>query len=418
MMTYESFIDSINKNPIQAQSDETVEKAVFDWFRYRYIGFEDPNKFLVILQRNVAINYPIYKQKLRIEPGVSKYDWLVSEYRERQLKSSGENSNTQTHGQDTTNKTNSLSFNGSVVGSGNNSNLKTGTQGLRKTGTQNAVRTGGQSNIKSGSDTNVKTGGHTITDKEGTHTRTDSPHISRISKEEGGNNTWSGDSQIQSNLPMSKNYDKFIEVDTNSDKKQYYEKAYQHLPKGGLDWSTATSQAQSGHREYNDTDKTITTSYKYNGSAGDVVTTKGSKTDPDTHETVYNRETDTHTFNKLEDKTVFDNITDKTTFDTSDTTTYNVRDAGEQTSTTTDDHTERGNESIISNYGNINNSGTDNRTDREQVTGRNEDVATLLTRATAFIEKSSAFMWFKEQLDSCFFPGYYTDENEEGSALI
>lgn len=400
MMTYKAFCADVNENPILAQSDETVQNAVYDWFKYRFIGFEDTDKFLDILQRNVSINYPIYQQKLRIEPGISSYDWLVSDYRERQLKVKGETTGKTTYGGVTT-----------THGEGGGSDIRTGSQTAAKTGTDTGVKTGSDEVKKVGSDTNVKTGGHTETDISGLHTTTTSPHVQTVTSETGGDKAWSGDTQISAQNPMSKSYSDFISVDTTSDDKQYYEKAYQHMPKGGLDWETVSAQAQSGHREYHDNDKQQTVSYKYgDGVEGDIQTTQGDESSPDTRDVVYNSEqdkvthdtTDTHTYN---------NITDKTTYDTQDTLTYN---------SVTDTHTSS-EDSSVSHTGSDETAGTDSRTDREQVTGRNEDPATLLIRATEFIERSSAFMWFKEQLDSCFFPGYYKEEDgdeEEGSALI
>lgn len=353
MMQYKDFVSNVNENPIKDQSDETVQGAVYDWFKYRYIGFEDTTKFLDILQRNVSINYPIYQQKLRIEPGVSTYDWLVSDYRERQLKSTGESNGKTVHGQDIVN----TSENGTNSG----------------TTTYNT------------SDINVKTGGHTETDTDGTHTTTVSPKVQVVTSEDGGDSAWSGDSQVSAVNPMSKSYDTFVTPSGASVEEdgERYQHAYQNMPTA-LNWDTVSNQAQSGHREYHDTDHKTTQSYIYgDGVDGDVTTTKGSVADPDTRQMVYNAETDTMT---------------KTGTDST---------AGTDTKTGTSTST----------YGDIDTNGTDKRTDREQVTGRNEDPATLLARATAFIEQSSAFMWLKEQLDSCFYPGFYT-EDEEGSANI
>lgn len=350
-MTYKTFIETINDSPILEQSDETVQKAVYDWFKYRYIGFSDADKFLGILRRNVKINYPMYLQKLRIEPGVSKYDWLVSEYRERQLKSNGNSSSETTRGNDTVTTT--------------------------KNGTVNDTTTYGKTSK------DVKSGGNTETNTQGTHTTTESPHVNRVSTESGGEQLWYGNTSMQATLPLSKSYTGIIEPTETSEGKKYYEKAYHYLPKS-LNWDTATSQSQDGHREYHDTDHSVTSSFVYDdNNTGDITEVKGDSANPDIRNTVYNDETNTRTDGGA------------------DTKTQTNTDEGTQTNT----------------YGNVNVNGTDGRTDREQVTGRNSDPATLLEKATEFIERSSAFMWFKEQIDSCFFPGYYTDD-EEGSAFI
>ena len=164
MIQYKDFVQT-HADPILSQSDATVQGAVYDWFKYRYIGFSDQEKFLDILKRNVAINYPIYRQKLRIEPGVSQYDWLVQTYRERQLKTKGES-------------------NGATTYNSNNT--------LAKTGTDTATRSGSQDNVKTGSDTNVKSGGHTTTDVEGLRKQTNSPHVQRVTKTDNDHNGWDG----------------------------------------------------------------------------------------------------------------------------------------------------------------------------------------------------------------------------------
>lgn len=465
MMTYSKFVES-NPDPIIKQSDETVQNAVFDWFKYRYIGFENTSKFLDILQRNVKINYPIYRQKLRIEPGVSQYDWLVSSYRELQHKSNGTSNGTATHkGTQTTtgtgdstdirtgSQTNDHTGNDTAVKSGNETTKNTGTdtgvksgnETTKNTGTDTGIKSGNETIAKDGTDTRVKTGGHTETDVAGLHTVTTSPHVSRVTTHNNDTSNFAGNQSIQSNLPMSKSYDKFITPDDDTGTavsgSQQYQHAYQHMP--ALDWSTASAQAQDGHREYGNDTGTTTESYKYgDGVEGDIQTTQGSDSSPDTRSIVYNDETDatnygskdTHSYNDVKDTQTHDalathtynDVTDTQTHDTLATHTYNdVKDTADHTATdtltynsVTDTHTNNSNGTVTSD-GTDTTEGTDSRTDREQMTGRTEDPATLLTRATAFIERSSAFMWLKEQLDSCFFPGYYTDDDEtEGSCNI
>lgn len=400
MMTYKTFCES-NENPILNQSDETVQSAVYDWFKYRFIGFSDASKFLDILQRNVKINYPMYQQKLRIEPGVSQYDWLVSTYRERQLKSKGTAGNLRTHGDDTLQHGHTITV------------TPTGTETVTQSGNETHTRTGGHL------ETDVE--GKHITEKvEGTRTTTNAPKVQRVTSTTGGEQAWSGDTQVQANLPMSKSYTGTISPGTETDKKYYFEKAYDGMPTIGdgsdnLNWETVSAQAQSGHREYHDNDGVTTEKYVYeDGVTGDITITKGDSTAPD-EDTRYGDSAipDTH---KVEyNGTLADGSTGER-----ETIEYGDRKA---VTSFTDRKTETKNDGIdTSTYGNIEDNGTHENTDREQVTGRNEDPATLLARATTFIEQSSAFMWFREQLDYCFFPGFYTeedfDETTEGSANI
>ena len=428
MMTYQEFTKK-NPDPIINQSDETVQNAVYDWFKYRYIGFENTSKFLDILQRNVKIYYPMYKQKLRIEPGVSQYDWLVQVYRERQLKSKGEKEDksihngtqtTELNGTGTDTKTGSQTTDHHSEGT----SIRSGNETTANTGSDTNVKSGSEKAVKGGEDSTVKSGGHTQTNVSGLHTTTSSPHVKVVTSEDGGDNAWSGDTQISAVNPMSKQYSEFITVNT-SDKKdpQYYEHAYEHMPKGGLNWETLSNQAQSGHREYHDTDHKTTQSYEYgDGVKGDITTTQGSEKSPDKSDIVYKDEknttmygaTDTHTYNDVTDKLTHDtqsihaynDVKDASTGDGKDTITYNG---------ITDEHETHSN-STVGSDATDSTTGKDSRTDREQVTGRSEDPATLLEKATAFIERSSAFMWFKEQIDSCFFPGYYTELDADGNA--
>ena len=433
MMTYQEFTKQ-NPDPIINQSDETVQNAVYNWFKYRYIGFENTTKFLDILQRNVKIYYPMYKQKLRIEPGVSQYDWLVQVYRERQLKSNGEKEDNLKHfgGQYTKamgHEDNVKSGSQLVKHHSEDKNTKSGEEILSHIGDDSNIKSGSEHTQKEGEDSNTKSGGHTQTNVSGLHTTTFSPHVKVVTSEDGGDNAWSGDTQISAVNPMSKQYSEFISVDT-SDKKdpQYYEHAYEHMPKGGLNWETLSNQAQSGHREYHDTDHKTTQSYEYgDGVKGDITATQGDDAHPDKSEIIYKDEKDvtkygsgiTVEYNDLTDKQEYNSknirsyngLKDENEIDGYDETQYNgVKD-------------ENNNHSENTVWANASDEtkGKDRRIDREQVTGRNEDPATLLEKATAFIERSSAFMWFKEQIDSCFFPGYYTeliDGNEEGSCNI
>lgn len=179
-----------------------------------------------------------------------------------------------------------------------------------------------------------------------------------------------------------------------------------------LDWSTVSGQSQSGHRQYSTDKSTVTQSYEYgSGVKGDVTTNEGDKDNPDTSTTTYNDEKDTLTYNDVTDKKSFDSRIDTLTYNqVTDKTTYDNVENVHTYNALTDTSNKGGSDTTT---------GNDERTDREQVTGRNEDPAAILMRATVFIEQSSAWIWLREQLESCFYPGYYTDDiTNEGSALI
>lgn len=364
MITYGQYLTT-HQTPIIDISDETVEQACADWFKYRYLGFENVDKFTDIFRRNVSVLYPIYKEKLRIQPGVSQYDWLVTTYRERQLKTTGNNENTTTYNTNT-----------ATIENGSNTDTKTG----------NVIVTNGGTTI------DTKTGSVSETKVDGKHTTEVSPHVSRVSTNGGHVSNWSGDTSVQAVNPMSKSYSDFT-TNTDGDIEETgvaYSRAYNGLPKK-LDWATLSQQGQTGHRDYNVDKRTVTESYKYGSDGrGDVTVTEGDAASPDSRSTTYNSVKDLHAID--------------TTTTTQDTTTDTSKNSKNGTVT----HT--GTDSVVD---------TNDRTDREQVTGRDGDIGELLRKATDFIERSSAWIWLREQLDCCFYPGYYTDSEEnEGSALI
>lgn len=451
MITYQTFLKN-HPNPIEDVSDETVEKGIEDWFKYRYIGFENENKFLDILRRNVAINYPMYEQKLRIEPGVSEYDWLVQTYRERQLKTNGSSENTRIHGDDTSTRTATTSENGTTAygktatttHTGTDTGTHTGTDTrndtandtANHTGTVGSTHTGTEQNNGTTKNISTRTGGYTENSVEGLHTTETSPHVTVRNQNGGNRSEWSGAQQVQAATPMSKKYDKsnMIEPSATDNDTQFYEKAYQHMP--ALDWQNLTAQSQSGNRGYVSDDTYTETKYIYgDDKKGDIQTREGSTKSPDRREVTYDNDKTVGDGqnNSVITKDLADNetrnlkdITDHTgqsatIYDTTNKTVYDTQAKTIDGGTDTNSRSGQSNERSENVYGNITDNGSHSQTDREQVTGRNEDPAVILERATRFIEHSSAFMWLKEQLDSCFFPGYYTDESndeEEGSCCI
>lgn len=457
--TYEDWLENEdNANAVvdacKIDADTTGEvtaNLIKEWFFDYHIGWTDATVFRRYLVRNIRTCMPQYEQKLRNQPGVGiTLDNLVTVYRERQLKTKGSNAGSTTHGQDITNTSGTDTTSGSTThghtitttDNGTDSSIRTGSQisvksgdeSTVKSGDETAVKTGSETMAKAGDETRVKSGGHTTTDVQGEHTQTYSPKVQKVTQEDGGESAFAGDASVQSNLPMSKQYTdaefdsdgnktggQIIEPDKSTDAgKQYYQHAYQHMP--ALEWNTLSSQAQSGHREYHDTDHKVTESYVYgNGVTGDITVNKGSEGDPDKNTVTYNNETekttygdrtDTTTYNDITDRTTYNNITDKTTYnDITDKTTYdNITDAGNHTNTniitnggidqtagaTTKQST------AATTYGNIDTTGSDERTDREQVKGRNEDPATLLQRAVDFIGRSNAWLWLRDQLEPCF----------------
>lgn len=63
--------------------DTATKTLVIDWFGDRSLIKETFDKYF---ERSCNVHYPYYEQMLRIDPTVSKYDWFVDNYLERQVK--------------------------------------------------------------------------------------------------------------------------------------------------------------------------------------------------------------------------------------------------------------------------------------------------------------------------------------------
>ena len=368
---------------------EVTAALISDWFFDYRIGWKDPVRFRRYLTRNISTYLPQYKELLRTQPGIGvELDYLVSDYRERELKHKGTTNSTQTHGKDITNASKNGGSDSTVRYGSGSSNVRTGGMTSTKTGNDTTERT------ENGSDTH--SGSISETDVEGKRKEVNSPHLKKQTKTDNDHSEWAGDERLEANNPMSKKYSKFIAASANSPDKQYYEKAFSGMPSGGLDWSTATAQAQDGHRGYNTDDNTVTESYIYgDGVEGDVRTTEGDKKNPSTKLTEYqgdkheNEKTgnDKTTYNTT-DGVVYDNITDKNQKTGSDETVNTNNETSESTTT----------------YGNIENvTDTDGR-DREVVKGRNAAPQELIQKAKSCIIGSNAWLWLRDQLEPCFDP--------------
>lgn len=152
---------------------------------------------------------------------------------------------------------------------------------------------------------------------------------------------------------------------------------------GAFDWTNPSTQAES----QTDTDRTSSRSYD--------ASTSTSGTDDYTNTDTANG-TDTRAITRDNSRT--DNVTK------SDSETY----ADDKTVTTTEggEDTQAKSETVAT-TGTKSESGTD----KEIYTGRNEDPATLLRRASAFIANSSAWEWLKSRLDVCFIQVYDIDDS-------
>lgn len=368
---------------------EVTAELISDWFFDYRIGWKDPARFRRYLIRNISAFLPQYKELLRTQPGVGvELDYLISDYRERELKHKGTTSSTQTHGQDVTNASKNGGSDSTVSYGSGSSNVRTGGMTSTKTGNDTTERT------ENGSDNH--SGSIAETDVEGKRKEVNSPHVKKQTKTDNDHSEWAGNERLEANNPMSKKYSKFIDVDQDSTDPQYYQKAFQHMPAGGLDWTTASAQAQDGHRGYNTDDNTVTESYIYgDGVEGDVRTTEGDKANPSTKLTEY--QNDKHENEKTGN--------DKTTYNTTDGVVYdNITDRSEKTGSDETVNTNNETSKSTTTYGNIENVVDADNRDREVVKGRNAAPQELIQKAKSCIIGSNAWLWLRDQLEPCFDP--------------
>lgn len=112
--------------------DPATQDLIKEWFQFREVA--DNKKFVFWFNRSLNLNYPYYKQLLRIDPTVSDYDWLIENYKESLYNSEkvGKTmgTDTQTSKQDITG-TNDINTSGNLETTGE-SNTKDNTQGFNR----------------------------------------------------------------------------------------------------------------------------------------------------------------------------------------------------------------------------------------------------------------------------------------------
>lgn len=147
--------------------DEPTQELIKEWFQYRQVA--DNNKFIPWFNRSLNLNYPYYRQLLRIDPTVSDYDWLIENYKESLYNSEktgkSKGSDLQTNKQDITGTSDiNTSVNSETTGE---SNTKDNTQGFNRDSSLSRVAPMSQEytveEITARNSENISVGGETIT---------------------------------------------------------------------------------------------------------------------------------------------------------------------------------------------------------------------------------------------------------------
>jgi len=346
-----------------------LRAVITSWYQFRNVC--DDEKFAEMFNRVLNRDYDRYYQLLRIDPTISDYDWLVQTYRERLLEK--ENTGTlHTETEGTSSKTTVYGHTVGVVGSG---------QDTEQIAHGHVLRT-----VSSDDRTNTKTLNtsktNTISDDEtdtlvtsGTNTTSSESDSSGTEKGAGYTDS-SNQRTLGKDMPMSNSYS-----------------GTSGMP-GSLDWQNPSTQAEvSGEvtREYNDNDTGETTAHTETTTTETPNETNARSISRDNTRTENDTGTITDVLDGEAESTATNSGTDTRTIThgTGNTTTHGGRD----TLSTT-------------NGNDVSETKSESGTDREIYTGRNEDPATLLRRASSYISNSSAWEWLKKRLDVCFMQVY------------
>lgn len=450
-MTYKEWLDA--GYSINDVAGDALAEAIKKTFLYRRIGFKDPEEFLYYFTNGIETFKPQYEEQMRLQPGVynpatgltANYDWFVQSYKKAIQKSSAESGNEHTQEDDKVTRTPDLyDYDKDITEvmttyhDVKNIHEKEGLEYEKIEGEENRDRTGKEIHTHDGVQINTKTGGHTEEFVKGKITHKDKPQVTVRTQHGGDKAAYSGDSQVASNTPMSKQYSnaefdsdgnkvggEIIEPDRNgSSGKQFYEKAYQHMP--ALKWGTLTSQGQSGHREYANDNTYVDTEYIYkDGVEGNITEEFGTADNPDKRTVTYTGDPNNNIKGEVERTQYGENgspikevtqygddispINEKTSYNNR----QNVHQYGDGTNPIKDTGTQsgaigvtaphkNGKEVTDTVHGKIVDKGNNSGKVQTIEQGRNEAPSQILKEAVSFIRSSNAWIWMRGQLDPYF----------------
>lgn len=340
------------------------KEAINSWFDTRNVV--DNDKFVVFFQRVLMRDYGRYRELLRTQPDISKFDWLVQQYMESQTYEKGINSNETTGATSTTGSTKSTS----------NGTTST-TRHDNETATYNGTGTSNDTTSDSTNRTTTNSGADTVI-HSGSESRQGSTSVEASgsdSTETDGHNNVKG---LTRESPMSISYGSGgAHIDRENGNT------------GALEWEYPSAQSETDTRDNSDS-----------------ITTYGRKDETKTSDSITQTAQDTTTHGHI--------ITEAGSASGSrqGTTTDQHSNAVERIDTDTGLTTGRNaSESTTNGTSSTSTSGSNQHLTQHVNTGRSVDTATLLSQAQAYIMNSSAFEWLYKQLDVCFMGVYNDDED-------
>lgn len=402
-MTFEQLLEEYSEDEVfPIEVDDTLRETIKKWFNYRRLCVVSPEKFIVFFQRSLLEHYLRYREMLRVEPGISKFDWLVESYRELQ------NTRLATISDEEL-AVLSGSVSGQTTGSRNGTVVTDGD--IDETITN--VKT---HNLQVVDDETVEHRGTDVTNASSARTdnlRSDTEYqnlkdVTEYAKKskttnDGDDSTLNGAShaELVKSSPMSVAYqnDPVSMGALISNGSQQGEKI------GDLAFTYADSQAVS-----NDNSEQ---KVKYNSS----VTTEDLANSKDTNTRSGHQVTEnTGTVGNVSDKrlayghAIDRDLTKETTGTISDSGSHN-KDI-DQTVTTAE--TTGGTKSETSSGRNtVEKEQAIDDLIRERMTGRNTEIAKLLKRAVEYISVTDSWKWLKDKLEPCFYATYIEEDYDD-----
>lgn len=344
-----TFQEIIQKDPTiwTAEIKDIDKKTITDWFQFREVC--DDEKFKVFFQRILNTNYHLYLEKQRLEPGYARYDWLVNQYLELQRK----NKSTLTGSRD-----------------GTSGAKTTATREIDYKNTNNSTNENISNSTSNSENSNTTTNNLSNSSTTAVSSKNNQTQKTTSSNENTSATFNSGDS-VSANKELPFESSNIPAKNISVKYKDQVIGSFNGI--GPLDFTAATSQSETTNfsSQSNNGQSMNSSSISYEGEA-DTVSTTASTTDTGT-------------------------VTAAGTGKVINATTDNMSVSGSSTN--------KGNET---NNNQVNSSNSENHSENSendetlQQAGRQGNIAAILEEASSFIETSSAFTWFRKQLETCF----------------
>ena len=375
--------------------DLVTQSVISDWFSYRHVA--NDNLFPLWFRRQLQRDYPRYMELLRIEARTagSEYDWLVTNYEERETKALGQDASSTTN-ENTGSVNNTRTLNAGVTettqDSGGENRNSTITE--RGTGTDTAVR---NPNLQ------TYTTGNSSENSNASENGTRTPNLISIDSGSGNDTTRHG--ALTRQAPYSADYGTVTSA-TNVNV------AHTVGPAGvdtGEIGETNAAQFKKGFPNLNISNPTTAAdelsdsarvNFNKNTQSGNETTAKQSS---GSGSSAHNESVQT---TGTETTTDYRDTTDTTTTgeNISRNGTRTVSRGGSDTETTENTSNGTTNGSSQSAYSHL---------DRTIFTGRTgHSPQELLRDAVSFVQDTSAWAWLYKKLDTCFLMVYNTDSYE------